>query len=138
MTESEEQEWQERLQAAVGETLRKRAAKRAERQQFAADRDAGLVQRHAQKLARGSRGHQRGRGPGETEAPKPLTPQSDPGEPMPELPPCCAGLDEPCAQHRQAAREIPHQGPRSRSGRPRPVMGESGKARPKRNMKEQP
>lgn len=47
-----DEEWQERLRAAVEETLRRRAAKKAERLEFQTRRNHGLVQRHAAKLAR--------------------------------------------------------------------------------------
>lgn len=45
-------DWDERLRAAVEATLRKRAAKRAERAEFKRRRDYGLVQRYALKTAR--------------------------------------------------------------------------------------
>jgi hypothetical protein len=45
-------EFQERLRAAVAETLRRCAARKAERQAFKKARDHGLTQRHAAKLAR--------------------------------------------------------------------------------------
>jgi len=50
--EDEVAEWQERLQAAVAETLRKRAARRTERAELDARRKAGLVQRYVLKAAR--------------------------------------------------------------------------------------
>lgn len=52
MTPTEEREWQERLRTAVAETLRLRAARVAQRAEFAQRRRHGLVQRHAQKLRR--------------------------------------------------------------------------------------
>lgn len=45
-------DWPQRLEAAVAETLRKRAAQRDEREQKARRRDAGLKQRHARKAER--------------------------------------------------------------------------------------
>lgn len=45
-------DWEARLRASVEETLRKREAKRAERQMFAVRRMHGLAARHAAKLAR--------------------------------------------------------------------------------------
>lgn len=113
-------DWEQRLRDAVAATLAAKAARKAEREQMKARRDAGLVQRYAAKQARtnprGSRGHSRGRGAT--------------GEPMPEVPPCCARLAEPCPQHRQQGQEIRHQGPRNRSAVATRVIGESGKARP--------
>lgn len=52
MTEQERAEWQQRLQAAVAETLRRRAQRRQQRQDLNAARAAGLRQRHHQKLHR--------------------------------------------------------------------------------------
>jgi hypothetical protein len=45
-------EWQERLQDAVAETLRRRDARRAEREQRAEERRIGVDRRNARKLAR--------------------------------------------------------------------------------------
>lgn len=50
MTEQEHAEWQERLRAAVADTIRRRAARRQQHQDFAAARAYGLQQRHARKL----------------------------------------------------------------------------------------
>lgn len=52
MTETEERDWQERLRAAVAETLRVRAAKAALRRHHAQARAYGLQQRHTRKLGR--------------------------------------------------------------------------------------
>lgn len=52
MTPEEEQEWQERLTAAVKETLRKRAERAELRRQLTRRRAYGLAQRQAEKLAR--------------------------------------------------------------------------------------
>lgn len=52
MTEFEPIDWEGRLRAAVEETLRKRAQRRAERVETKRRRDYGLQQRHAAKLAR--------------------------------------------------------------------------------------
>jgi len=52
MTEEELQEWQERLRAAVAETLRKRAARAAYRAERATARAYGLQARHHAKLNR--------------------------------------------------------------------------------------
>jgi hypothetical protein len=54
------------------------------------------------------------------------------------VPPCCEGLDEPCQQHQQAARVMRHQGPRNRSAGGHHVIGESGKARPVPDEREDP
>lgn len=51
MTEDEKQEWQERLQRAVAETLRKRAARKAEREDHQLRRKHGKAALHARKLA---------------------------------------------------------------------------------------
>lgn len=45
-------EWQQRLEAAVADTIRRRTARLAERQQLDARRQAGLTARHGTKLAR--------------------------------------------------------------------------------------
>jgi hypothetical protein len=45
-------EWEERLREAVAETLRKRARRKAERQELAQRRQHGLASRHNAKLAR--------------------------------------------------------------------------------------
>lgn len=45
-------EWQERLRAAVEKTLRTRQARRAEREQLTERRNHGLAARHNAKLAR--------------------------------------------------------------------------------------
>ncbi|MEV0156885.1 hypothetical protein AB0H57_24580 [Micromonospora sp. NPDC050686] len=50
MTPTEQAEWQERLQAAVAETLRKREERKRIRDEFAAARTIGLKRRHHQKL----------------------------------------------------------------------------------------
>jgi hypothetical protein len=50
--ENEPEEWRERLESAVAETLRKREEKRQLRRGFDARRDVGLVRRHSQKAAR--------------------------------------------------------------------------------------
>lgn len=55
-----DEEWQERLRAAVEETLRRRAAKNALRAQHAEARAYGLRQRHARKLARNRHNNQEG------------------------------------------------------------------------------
>jgi hypothetical protein len=47
-----DQEWQERLQAAVEKTMRARQLRRSTQLEFKRRRNAGLRQRHAQKLAR--------------------------------------------------------------------------------------
>lgn len=52
MTEFEPIDWEARLRAAVEETLRKRAQRRAERLEFQTRRAYGLQQRHAAKLQR--------------------------------------------------------------------------------------
>jgi hypothetical protein len=52
VTVIEPTDWEARLQAAVAETLRKRARRREERRQFGARRRAGLVARHRDKLLR--------------------------------------------------------------------------------------
>lgn len=52
MTEQERAEWEERLQAAVAETVRRRLARRKLREQLDAARAYGLTQRHARKLNR--------------------------------------------------------------------------------------
>jgi hypothetical protein len=52
MTEQEEQEWQERLRAAVDQTLALRARKAALRAEFAERRKHGLTARHHNKLRR--------------------------------------------------------------------------------------
>lgn len=49
---NEVDEWQERLRAAVAETLRKRAAMAAIRREHATRRSYGLLKRHARKLNR--------------------------------------------------------------------------------------
>lgn len=105
-------DWDARLRAAVAETLRKREAKAAERREFKARRDAGLVQRYALKAARIR--HKEAA--------------------VPDPPPCCAeGL---CPQHRQSQRVLRSQGPRSRSASASRVIGDSGKARPVRETEE--
>jgi imidazolonepropionase-like amidohydrolase len=50
MTPTEEAEWQQRLQAAVAETVRRREARRQQREQLNAARTHGLQQRHRQRL----------------------------------------------------------------------------------------
>jgi hypothetical protein len=50
MTETELAEWQQRLRAAVEQTLRRRAAKAAIRRELDERRQAGLRERHAHKL----------------------------------------------------------------------------------------
>ncbi|GLI00319.1 hypothetical protein [Phytohabitans aurantiacus] len=47
-----EDEWRERLHAAVEATLRRKAARKAFHDGHQARRDAGLRQRHAEKIAR--------------------------------------------------------------------------------------
>lgn len=111
-----DEEWQQRLARAVEETLRRKAARRAERTEFKTRRDFGLVQRHAQKLNRN--------------AAESLAAQQNSGEEMTTTPPCCAGLAEECPQHRQQAGDSWNRGPRSRSGGGQRVVGESGRARP--------
>lgn len=54
MTGIEPIDWDARLRAAVEETLRKREARRNERETFARRRNHGLKARHAAKLARNS------------------------------------------------------------------------------------
>jgi hypothetical protein len=49
---TKDHEWEERLRAAIAETLALRARKAAMRAEFAERRRYGLGQRHAQKLAR--------------------------------------------------------------------------------------
>jgi hypothetical protein len=101
-------EWEQRLRAAVEQTLRKRAPRATERREFKARRDAGLVQRYAEKSARIRR-------------------QEDT---VPDLPECCASVEEPpCQQHAQAARVSGRQGPRNRSARPSAVIGDSGQTK---------
>ena len=106
MTEIEPVDWRARLEAAVAETLRVRAARAAVRRELDARRQVGLARRQAEKLGLAS-------------------------------PECCAGLEEPCPQHVQAARVVRHQGPRSRSGGATAVIGESGRAKPVRNLPEE-
>lgn len=98
-------DWDARLRDAVAATLAARAARKAERQEFKRRRNFGLVQRYAAKTAR-------------LEAT------------MPDVPPCCEGLDEPCPQHRQAQRELRFQGPKRAPRGPSAVVGQSGRARP--------
>jgi hypothetical protein len=45
-------EWDKRLERAVAETLRRRRARKAERQELAERRNHGLRARHTAKLAR--------------------------------------------------------------------------------------
>ena len=116
-------DWEARLKTAVEKTLAARAARKAEREEFKRRRDYGLQQRHGRKTARLRR--------------ESLTPPQDPGETMPDVPPCCAGLDEPCPQHRQAASGVRHEGPRNRHAAGHRVVGESGKAKPVRDTEEQ-
>ncbi|XTZ16405.1 hypothetical protein ACQSSU_03105 [Micromonospora echinospora] len=52
MTEQERAEWEERLSAAVAETIRRRQKRRAERDHLAQARAHGLRQRHASKTTR--------------------------------------------------------------------------------------
>lgn len=52
MTEEEAQGWRERLEAAVAETVRRRAARASLRRDLDARRQAGLVARHQTKLNR--------------------------------------------------------------------------------------
>ncbi|MEW2444687.1 hypothetical protein [Micromonospora marina] len=51
MTEQERAEWEQRLRAAVDETLRRRATRRQLREQHQAARNHGLRHRHAARLA---------------------------------------------------------------------------------------
>lgn len=103
-------DWDARLRAAVEKTLADRAARKAERQEFQRRRDFGLEARYRNKTARNQEAA------------------------MPYPPPCCAEVEEPpCAQHRQAQREVRFQGPKLRSGGGHLVVGESGKARPVRD-----
>lgn len=51
-TEPLDDEWRQRLQAAVEKTLAARAARAALRAELAGRRTAGLQERHAAKLAR--------------------------------------------------------------------------------------
>ncbi|MCM4080417.1 hypothetical protein [Paractinoplanes hotanensis] len=51
MTETEEQEWRERLADMARQAIAKKTAKRAERAVRKRQRDWGLRQRHAAKLA---------------------------------------------------------------------------------------
>ncbi|GIE79076.1 hypothetical protein Aph02nite_50260 [Actinoplanes philippinensis] len=86
-------EWQERLRAAVEQTLAKRAARQAEREAFKARRAAGLKARHLAKLARDG-----------------------------ALPLCCRESDDPpCPQHRQARAVTGEQGPRAKLPPSRPA-----------------
>jgi hypothetical protein len=117
------EDWRGRLERAIAETLRRRAARVEERRQLAEARDAGLAERHRQKLARaeprGGRGRSRGRGATVEE------------ESMPEVPPCCRDAeDQRCPQHEQAAGVVRHQGPRSRHLGGRSFVGEPGRAVP--------
>jgi hypothetical protein len=57
---SEPIDWDARIRAAVAETLRKRARRRAERQELDTRRQAGLIRRHAAKLARNRQAEARG------------------------------------------------------------------------------
>lgn len=50
MTEQEQAEWQQRLAAAVADTIRRRQARRQLRQQLDTARAHGLQQRHRQRL----------------------------------------------------------------------------------------
>ncbi|MEU6208197.1 hypothetical protein ABZ814_32010 [Micromonospora musae] len=50
MTEQERAEWEQRLAAAVAETVRRRQARRQLRQQLDEARAHGLQQRHRQRL----------------------------------------------------------------------------------------
>ncbi|MDZ5441755.1 hypothetical protein U2F26_03285 [Micromonospora sp. 4G57] len=52
MTEQERVEWEQRLRAAVVETIRRRQARRRQRQELDDARNHGLRQRHATKLNR--------------------------------------------------------------------------------------
>jgi hypothetical protein len=52
VTETEEQEWRERLRAAVAEVLARRATRAAIRRQLDERRQAGLAVRHREKLKR--------------------------------------------------------------------------------------
>jgi hypothetical protein len=52
MTETERAEWQQRLRAAVEQTLRRRADRAAIRRELNHLRQHGLPARHAQKLNR--------------------------------------------------------------------------------------
>lgn len=90
-------DWDARLRAAVDASTAKRQAREQERAEFKARRDAGLRERHAEKLARGG-----------------------------ALPPCCAEAPyPPCPQHTQARRVTGSQGPRAKLP-PSAVIGESG------------
>lgn len=86
MTEQERAEWQQRLEAAVAETLRQRQARRQLREQHQAARDIGLRHRHAARLA-----HAQGDAMPTTEQP----------------PACCrdSGHPDGCPQHAQYAWE---------------------------------
>jgi len=116
MTEFEPTDWQARLAERTAAYLAQRDRRKAERQEFQRRRAYGLAQRHAQKLALNR-----------AEA---LAAQQNPGGQMPDQPPCCAGLSEPCPQHRQAARIAWNDGPRKRSAGGTRVIGEEGRARP--------
>ena len=52
VTEQEQAEWQQLLQAAVAETLRRRAQRRQQRQDLNAARTIGLQHRHHAKTNR--------------------------------------------------------------------------------------
>lgn len=52
MTEQELDEWEQRLRAAVAETLRKRATRRQQRQDLNEARTVGLQHRHHTKTHR--------------------------------------------------------------------------------------
>jgi hypothetical protein len=107
-------DWQERLRAAVAETLRYRAARRDLRRELDARRRAGLTARHREKLARNR--------------------QEDT---MPNVPPCCReSPDRLCPQHEQQSRVTRHVAIKPRGGRGHRVIGEEGKARPLRDTEE--
>lgn len=46
------EDWEKRLERAVAEAMRRRRARKAERQEFAERRSHGLAARHEAKLAR--------------------------------------------------------------------------------------
>lgn len=120
------EESERRIAERVAETKRRKAAEHAERQRKKTARDAGLVRRHATKLATDDRGQPRRNGI------EPITPQPTRGDLMADVPPCCAEAGEICAQHQQAARVMRGTGPRNRNARSQRVIGESGRAKPVR------
>ena len=113
MTEADDNTLQ-RIYRAVEKTLQARQARAAIRRDLDAARQAGLIARHRQKLAR--------------------NPQE---ETMPATPPCCVGAaDGACPQHRQHQRAVQPK-PRIRTDVGR-VIGEPGNAKPAPEPGDQP